>query len=123
MIKLLLNMKILRILKIKNKSRRNKKRNRSKRKFKHLKTFLLFLLTINRKISYNDRSSIVLESGQKIARQTKTGDGRFVFSNYHITSNNQKIIFKIKNLKNWIGLGVAIRDKIKYLNFRFECIY
>lgn len=40
-----------------------------------------------------------------------------------IISLNQKILFKIKTLKNWIGLGVGIREKLKFLNFRFECTY
>lgn len=56
-----------------------------------------------------------------MAKQTKTGQGRFVFTNMQIISPNQKIFFKIKQLKNWIGLGVGIREKLKFLNFRFEC--
>jgi len=56
-----------------------------------------------------------------VAKQTKTGEGRFVFTNYHLSAPKQKIILKIKALKNWIGLGVGIREKLKYLNFRFEC--
>lgn len=63
----------------------------------------------------------MLEANNKIARQTKTGQGRFVFTNMQIISLNQKIFFKIKQLKNWIGLGVGIREKLKFLNFRFEC--
>jgi hypothetical protein len=51
----------------------------------------------------------------------KTGDGRFVFTSILAKGLNQKVTFKIKALKNWIGLGLGIREKLKFLNFRFEC--
>lgn len=34
---------------------------------------------------------------------------------------NRSITFKIVNLKNWIGVGVALRDKIASVDYAFKC--
>lgn len=57
----------------------------------------------------------------KVARQSKTGEGRFVFTNIKLKFPGQKVAFRINTHKNWIGLGVAIREKLKFMSFRFEC--
>lgn len=57
-----------------------------------------------------------------MAKQNKTGEGRFVFTNYQIKGPQNKIVFKIRSLKNWIGLGIGIRERLKHFNYRFECI-
>ena len=42
--------------------------------------------------------------------------------NEGIGDERQKVAFKVTELKNWIGLGVALKEKIKALDFKFECI-
>ena len=46
------------------------------------------------------------------AKQTKSGEGRFVFANKGIGLINQSIVFKITSLTNWIGVGIANRKQI-----------
>ena len=57
------------------------------------------------------------------AKQTKSGEGRFIFVQKGFGQKNIKITFKITQLKNWVGLGIGLREKIKALNYRFECRY
>lgn len=110
MISRLWSMRIIRI-RIRNRSQRVKKLiNRSKSRLIRMRQpWNYFHLTLKRKYFINSRASITLENLQKLSKQSKTGEGRFVFTNFHITKPNQKIGFRIKTLKNWIGLGVAIR--------------
>lgn len=42
--------------------------------------------------------------------------------NEGIGNETQKITFKVTELKNWIGVGVALKKKIKSLDFKFLCI-
>jgi len=46
-----------------------------------------------------------------------------VFTNFQIKEAKQKMAFKIRVMKNWIGLGVGIRERMKFLNYKFECRY
>jgi hypothetical protein len=34
---------------------------------------------------------------------------------------NRSLTFKIVNLKNWIGVGVTLRDKIASVEYAFKC--
>ena len=34
---------------------------------------------------------------------------------------NRKITFKVVNLKNWVGVGVCLKDKISAINYAFKC--
>ena len=65
------------------------------------------------------RKSIVLSHGNIEAKQTKTNEGRFIFVEQGIGKVYQKITFQIINMKNWIGLGIALREKITSKNYKF----
>lgn len=58
-------------------------------------------------------TTISIFNGNLMAKQSKSGQGRFVFVNKGTGSQNQMITFKIKSLKNWIGLGIGLIDKLK----------
>lgn len=34
---------------------------------------------------------------------------------------NRKIKFKVKTLKNWVGIGVCLKNKIEGVNYFFKC--
>jgi hypothetical protein len=63
-----------------------------------------------------------VDKNGKHAKQTMSGGGRFVLVNEGIGDERQKVAFKVTELKNWVGLGVALKEKIKALDFKFECI-
>lgn len=65
------------------------------------------------------RSTIVISKHNLEAKQTKSGEGRFVFVNKGLGVINQSIVFKITNLKNWIGVGIANQQQMKALGFKF----
>jgi hypothetical protein len=64
--------------------------------------------------------TITLSETNHIAHQTSSNSGRFVFTNIRATPLVQRVVFRVKGLKNWVGLGVGIRSKLKFINYRFE---
>jgi hypothetical protein len=55
---------------------------------------------------------INLNETRAIATQSQTQSGRFVIIEEGMGLANRKIKFKIAALKNWVGLGVCLKDKI-----------
>lgn len=67
------------------------------------------------------RKSIVLSENDMVARQSETASTRFGIIEEGMGIKNRSITFKILNLKNWIGVGVALRDKISAVDYAFKC--
>jgi len=56
-----------------------------------------------------------------VARQSETASSRFAIIEEGMGVKNRSITFKIVNLKNWIGVGIALRDKIASVDYAFKC--
>lgn len=74
-----------------------------------------------RMISIDRRNSIAISGAGQVARQTKTGSSRFAFVDEGFGKASQSIRFKIVTLKNWIGVGIGVREKLQGMDYRFEC--
>lgn len=68
------------------------------------------------------RSHVTLNDKRTIATQTHTQSGRFVLIEEGMGIQNRKIKFKVTNLKNWIGVGVCLKNKIAAVNYQFKCM-
>ena len=67
------------------------------------------------------RKSIVLDEKQIEARQSETASSRFAIIENGMGIKNRSISFKVVTLKNWIGVGVTLRDKIASVDYAFKC--
>jgi len=65
-------------------------------------------------------SSIVLSHNNKRARQSSTSATRFVLVDQNVGVKNQRISFKIVGLKNWVGIGIGLKNTLKNANYHFN---
>ena len=64
---------------------------------------------------------MTLNANRTLATQSQTQSGRFVLVEEGIGLKNRKIKFKVNQLKNWIGVGVCLKNKISSINYQFKC--
>lgn len=65
-------------------------------------------------------SHINLSANKTLATQTHTQSGRFVVIEEGMGVQNRKIKFKVNQLKNWIGVGVCLKNKIVAASYQFK---
>lgn len=59
----------------------------------------------------------------KTAECSTAGSERFALINGVVNKKGSFIRFKIEKLKNWVGIGLAIRNNIVSKNYQFLCIF
>lgn len=62
-----------------------------------------------------------MSANKTLATQTHTQSGRFVVIEEGMGVQNRKIKFKVNQLKNWIGVGVCLKNKIVAASYQFKC--
>lgn len=99
------------------------KRLSQTRKKRHLplSQAILFLLPIKGNLFANLRSSIKLDKNNKAARQSGNSSERFVLVTEGLGVKHQKISFQVTQLKNWVGIGIGIRNNLQNQKYAFNC--
>ena len=59
--------------------------------------------------------------GNKRAKQNTNSETRFVMVDQNMGKKEQKIAFKFIELKNWVGIGIGLRNTLKNAKYHFNC--
>jgi hypothetical protein len=70
------------------------------------------------------RNNITLSNNNKHAECNSSGSAeRFALVDGIVMKKGSSIRFKIETLKNWIGIGLAIKNTIVSKNYQFLCTF
>jgi hypothetical protein len=56
-----------------------------------------------------------------LATQSQTQSSRFVLIEEGMGVKSRRIKFRVTSLKNWIGVGVCMKNRIALVNYQFKC--